>query len=37
MAPLPPDQVTRALEEGKDIKDVEISLKFSILKPLHVN
>ena len=30
------DQVIRALDEGKDIKDVEISLKLSIVKPLHV-
>ena len=29
------DQVIRALDEGKDIKDVEISLKLSIVKPLH--
>ena len=30
------DQVIRALDEGKGIKDVEISLKLSIVKPLHV-
>ena len=30
------DQVIRALDEGKDTKDVEISLKLSIVKPLHV-
>ena len=29
------DQVIRALDEGKDIKDVNISLKVSIVKPLH--
>ena len=29
------DQVIRALDEGKDIKDVEISLNLSIAKPLH--
>ena len=29
------DQVIRALDEGKDIKNVEISLKLSIVKPLH--
>ena len=29
------DQVIRALDEGKDIKDVDISLKLSIVKPLH--
>ena len=29
------DQVIRALDEGKDIKDVEISLKLSIVKPFH--
>ena len=29
------DQVIRALDEGKDIKGVEISLKLSIVKPLH--
>ena len=29
------DQVIRALDEGKDIKDVEISLKLSIVKLLH--
>ena len=29
------DQVIRALDEGKDIKDVNISLKLSIVKPLH--
>ena len=29
------DQVIRALDEGKDIKDVEISLNLSIVKPLH--
>ena len=29
------DQVIRALDEGKYIKDVEISLKSSIVKPLH--
>ena len=29
------DQVIRALDEGKDIKDVEISLKLSIVNPLH--
>ena len=29
------DQVIRALDEGKDIKNVEISLKLSIEKPLH--
>ena len=29
------DQVIRALDKGKDIKDVEISLKLSIVKPLH--
>ena len=29
------DQVIRALDEGKDIKDVKISLKLSIVKPLH--
>ena len=28
------DQVIRALDEGKDIKDVDISLKLSIVKPL---
>ena len=31
------DHVKRALDEGKDIKDVEISLQLSILKPLHPN
>ena len=29
------DQVIRAIDEGKDIKDVEIRLKLSIAKPLH--
>ena len=29
------NQVIRALDEGKDIKDVEICLKLSIAKPLH--
>ena len=29
------DQVIRALDESKDIKDVEISLKLSIVKPLY--
>ena len=29
------DQVIRALEEGKDIKDIDITLKLSIAKPLH--
>ena len=29
------DQVIRALDEDKNIKDVEISLKLSIVKPLH--
>ena len=29
------DQVIRALDEGKDIKDIDISLKLSIVKPLH--
>ena len=29
------DQVIHALDEGKDIKDVDISLKLSIVKPLH--
>ena len=29
------DLVIRALDEGKDIKDVEIRLKLSIAKPLH--
>ena len=29
------DQVIRALDEGKDIEDVETSLKLSIVKPLH--
>ena len=29
------DQVKRALDECKDIKDVEISLNLSIVKPLH--
>ena len=29
------DHVIRALDEGKDIKDVKISLKLSIVKPLH--
>ena len=29
------DQVIRALDEVKDIKDVDISLKLSIVKPLH--
>ena len=29
------DQVIRAPDEGKDIKDVEISLKLSVVKPLH--
>ena len=29
------DQVIRALDESKDIKDVEISLKLSTIKPLH--
>ena len=29
------DQVMRALDEGKDIKDVEISLKLLIVKPFH--
>ena len=29
------DQVIRALDEGKDIKDVNISLKVSMVKPLH--
>ena len=29
------DQVIRALDEGKDIKDVNISLKLLIIKPLH--
>ena len=29
------DQVIRAIDNGKDIKDVEISLKLSIVKPLH--
>ena len=30
-----PVQLIYALDEGKDIKDVEISLKLSIVKPLH--
>ena len=29
------DQMIHALDEGKDIKDIEISLKLSIVKPLH--
>ena len=29
------DQVIRAFDEGKDIKDVDISLKLSIVMPLH--
>ena len=29
------DQMIRALDEGKDIKDVDISLKLLIVKPLH--
>ena len=29
------DQLIRALDEGKDIKDVNISLKLLIIKPLH--
>ena len=29
------NQVIRALDEGKDMKDVEISLKLPIVKPLH--
>ena len=29
------DQVIRALDEDKDIKDIEVSLKLSIVKPLH--
>ena len=29
------DQVIRALDEGKDLKDVNISLNLSIVKPLH--
>ena len=29
------DQVTRALDERKEIKDVEINFKLSIVKPLH--
>ena len=29
------DQPIRALDEGKDIKDVDISFKLSIVKPLH--
>ena len=29
------DQVIRAFNEGKDIKDVDISLKLSIVMPLH--
>ena len=29
------DQVIHTLDEGKDVEDVEISLKLSIVKPLH--
>ena len=29
------DQAIRALDEGKDIKDVDLSFKLSIVKPLH--
>ena len=29
------DQLIRALDEGKDIKDVNVSLKLLIIKPLH--
>ena len=29
------EQVIRVLDDGKDMKDVNISLKLSIIKPLH--
>ena len=29
------DQITRALDEGKDLNNIEVSLKLSVVKPLH--
>ena len=29
------DQITRTLDEGKDLNNIEVSLKLSVVKPLH--